>query len=394
MLRQVVAIALISALVSWVALWTAMKIAESAELLDKPNHRKRHARPVPLIGGVGLILTLAVCGLLGLFWGGLRWPAYGFGLGVALSIIFIVGLVDDRKPIKARTRLVAQVIASISVVALGGTLVRSLGDVFFPLPIGLSFFSFPFTVVAVVGVVNAFNMSDGSDGLCGGYGLSSLVWMLVCAALLALSGGPASVLFFELIPIIIPTLCMVFFFLLLYNYRMKDRKSAKAFLGDSGSMALGLIVVWLTIRLNGGYSGDEGVPAVTLLCIVAVPLADMFASMYRRVVVARVPLLEPDRKHVHHLLEKMGLSQGHAVNVLVVANAVFGLIGVISWQVGMPQYVVFWSLVVAFFVYLKFYLNKWESIISDEIKKPGWGQENQVPRASSSCGSQPVDVVK
>ena len=279
------------------------------------------------------------------------------GLLVGLVICFAIGFWDDRFPLRARYRLAAQ-LAAAGCVAAGGTVLHSLGTTFSPVPVGLALLALPVTLVAVAGIVNAYNMSDGLDGLCGGYAAVALGAFGICAALIAAEGGtdPGARALAELAPVILPFLGAILGFLV-YNMRHPWRRHAASFLGDAGSMSLGFLVGWVALRLATGY-GKASMPPVTAVWIVALPLIDMFSCMIRRPLEGLTPM-SADRRHIHHLLMERGLSVRQAVGTLHLMAIGFATIGTLGWQAGVPDYVMFWLLVAIFVGYTAYSVSFW-----------------------------------
>ncbi|MGE0315510.1 MAG: MraY family glycosyltransferase [Lautropia sp.] len=330
-----------------------VRVAFAVGWIDLPTSRKNHEGAVPLAGGVTIFLAVA----LTLFVTGTEWPAGTRGLACGLALVFLTGLWDDRFPLQARYRLFAQLAASIAVVAFGDTVLRSLGRTFTPFEIGLWWFAYPMTVVALTGLVNAFNMADGLDGLCSGYVMIALASLLACGGLLAyrVPGHPAPL---TLIPVAVPFLGAIAAFLL-FNMRHPWRARASVFLGDAGSMALGFLVGWLCLRLAGVY-GAASLPPVVPVYIVALPLFDMFSCMIRRHSEGITPMTA-DRKHLHHLLMTKGLDVRQAVALLHLIAALVAALGILGWIVGVPEYLMFWTLIAAFVLYTRAMLRYWRA---------------------------------
>ncbi len=193
--------------------------------VDVPDERKAHHGIVPLTGGLTVVLSVlmalaCVASLwperLGPLGQPMSWPTNPWGLmtaGLVLGMAgcFLVGFWDDRFPMRARYRLVAQVAAAL-VATAAGNLLRDLGTTFSAVPLGLAMFAVPVTVVALTGVANAWNMSDGLDGLCGGYALVALAAFAVCAGYVD-TDARSTQAFSDLGPLILPCLGAVAGFL-------------------------------------------------------------------------------------------------------------------------------------------------------------------------------------
>ncbi|MEZ5659066.1 MAG: hypothetical protein R3E83_11210 [Burkholderiaceae bacterium] len=128
-----------------------------------------------------------------------------------VGLMVLVGGFDDMFPVRARYRFVAQLVAAVAVTFAGGVTVTQLGQCFAPFELGLGLLAVPFTMVCITGLINAYNMSDGLDGLCGGHALRSRWAGFALAALLANGRGGAA--FTEVAPVVVPTVGAVIGFL-------------------------------------------------------------------------------------------------------------------------------------------------------------------------------------
>lgn len=330
------------------------RLARRSGWVDKPNERKQHEGDVPLTGGIAVLLAVAAASLVSR----LDWPVYAIGLAAGLLLCFLSGVWDDRRPLRARYRFAAQLAAGVCAVVGGQTFVRDLGTTFGPFSFGLWYFAIPMTVVALAGLVNAFNMADGADGLCGGYAAIALSGLLGCAALVQ-ARDPQSAALAELAPIVLPFLGALLGFLL-FNLRHPLRGRAAVFLGDGGSTALGFLVGWLAVRLASGF-GVDGMPPAVAVALVALPLADLFSCMIRRVREGVTPMTA-DRRHMHHLLMTHGLSVGQAVATLHGIALLLAAAAIGAWQMGVPPWAIFWSVIGLFVAYNRYAIRFWAAL--------------------------------
>ncbi|WP_435103115.1 undecaprenyl-phosphate alpha-N-acetylglucosaminyl 1-phosphate transferase [Arhodomonas sp. AD133] len=292
-----------------------------AGLVDQPDARKRHARPVPPVGGGAIFLGCLLAALA------LNVPEdyvrILFPVGAALVIM---GAVDDHYDLPPRARLAVQALAALCTSVLGGATLTTAGDL---MPGGgaltLGVLAVPVTVLGTVGTINAFNMVDGMDGLSGALALVALVGF----AVVAYAGGDSGLLTLALV---LATGVLAF---LTQNLRSPWRWRASVFLGDAGSMFLGFAVSWFVIELSQGRA--PAMSPVTGLWLLLVPLFDIAYVMGRRVARGRSPLAA-DRQHLHHFLLRIGLPVTRAlaviVSVAIVAAATglaFELAGVADW---------------------------------------------------------------
>ena len=291
-------------------------------LVDHPSERKQHEGAIPVVGGIAIFGAFAFSALLVTQ----TEPLYPFrSLLGGMALLVFAGVLDDMHDLSALAKLALQCAAALLMAAWGGVYVLQLGDLF---GLGgnlvLGNFAIPFTVVCVLGLINALNMTDGIDGLAGGLTFISLAAMAVlCYALRA----PSYLLMLSiLIGAVLGFLC--------FNLRHPLRPRANIFLGDAGSMALGFALCWFAVALT--RATEYTVPAITMVWIVAVPLLDMLVVILRRAVSGRSPLA-PDREHLHHLLLRAGLSHGLTTWILLLLAVISAGVGIATWKYRIPQ---------------------------------------------------------
>lgn len=275
----------------WISQELSRSIAEAVGLLDHPNARKIHARPVPLSGGPGIFGPLALGYLIWLMAGspGMATSA-ALALGLGFAAIFMTGLIDDLRGISARKRLLIQ--AGVATLLWGAGF--RIDDIAFgSWTLELSVVSLPLTLFWFMGFMNTSNLMDGMDGLSGGMNL---------IALLAL--GTMSLFITPVLAPVFGALCLLLAVFLVFNLRSQG----KVFLGDSGSTPLGLTVGCLA--LFPSQSASEMAPSALLpgiaLAAYSVGIADVLTTISRRMRRGVSPLA-PDQHHLHHRLLRAGL---------------------------------------------------------------------------------------
>jgi UDP-GlcNAc:undecaprenyl-phosphate GlcNAc-1-phosphate transferase len=353
--------------------------------VDKPDERKQHVGHIPLAGGLTIACAAALAGLM---FHPLLVDSHPFWVGAAM--VFVIGFLDDRLPIRARYRFLVQAAAAALFVVASGANVNHLGELLGPFVLVLGVFGIPFAVIGIAGLTNAINMMDGLDGLAAGLMLVALGWLLVGFVLVAGDATSISVVLEEEVGRAMQVTSLLIGALLgflVFSQRAPWRKRAAMFLGDGGSMSLGFAVGALAIYASSAF-GSLSMPAVTAVWIAAVPLVDMFASMLRRMLAGLTPMT-PDRKHVHHLLIELGLSPGRAVVVLQAVGLAAGLVGVAGWRLGVPDYWMFWGIVAVFGVYFVLSQRIWKQRESSQA--PVLPDAALMPRASpSSAKPRPI----
>lgn len=290
--------------------------APRLELVDEPGGHKHHHRAVPVVGGIAIALTCLI-GVAKSLYSGWADAATPYALLAALLMLGM-GLWDDRHPLSPRLRFVGQTIAALVLAIFADVLLQDLGALLDGRHVlNLSWFAWPMTVFSVVGVMNACNMSDGMDGSAGGLALLALIGVLIL-----LPFGSAA----ALLPLIAAAAVVGF---LIWN--LPWRGSARAYLGDGGSLFLGTLLAWVLVRSSQGE--ERAFAPVLALWLYALPLIDTVSVMWRRVAEGHSPF-EPDQRHVHHLLLRAGMPTWRAWSLLMLVGAIGAALAIAAhrWQ--------------------------------------------------------------
>jgi len=268
--------------------------------------------------------------------------------------LLVAGLWDDLFEARTAVRVIAQIVAGVLMVYEGGVVIRDLGGLVDPVEsVVLHSWAAPFTIFCVIGVVNSINMIDGLDGLAGGLVLVALGWFALAGSI----QGAA-----------VDTVLAVAFMgavagFMVFNFRHPFRDRASVFLGDTGSMMLGLVLVWLSVRLTRVESG--GMPPMAAVWVIGMPLLDTLSIIVRRVAQGRSPL-SPDRDHLHYVLLRAGLSVRQTVSILMLVGLLFGAIGIGAWRFGVPDSVLFYGALSVYAVYLLVMIHVWKRMGTSE----------------------------
>ena len=326
-------------------------IAQRVGLVDRPSGRKQQLRPVALIGGIAIVVSFFLATLLM----PISLTEYRV-LYFCIVLLFVTGIVDDLRELPPAAKFVMQLIVALALVFLDEQLVRFVGDILDQSgpneyePLGLDILAIPLTVFAMLGVINAFNLIDGLDGLCGG------ITLIALAALMGLAfhhGG--AVTEFKLLGIVLVTVAAF----LIFNLSIVC-STRQVYLGDAGSMVIGLILVYFLINLSqrGIPVVESGVPIVksnSAPWLIALPLMDTVNVMLHRLRSGRSPL-KPDRTHIHHLLLDVGIHRYAVLAILLGLQLFCTAIGVLGTHLSWPDWVLFWSM---FPGYIGFALTTW-----------------------------------
>jgi UDP-GlcNAc:undecaprenyl-phosphate GlcNAc-1-phosphate transferase len=297
-----------AACVSALAIAILYRFAESWGLVDRPDERKHHVGHIPLIGGlaafIGVLAGAVVDG---------QAPLFTSALLATAAVLAVVGALDDRFDLSVRTRLLVQTAAVLTMVAVTGVHIHTLGHLFGK-EFELGVFGIPLTVVAVIGLLNAFNMMDGIDGLAGTLALVSI------AAIIMYQGQPqwpGVVVLVLLAGALVPYLAA--------NLGLVGKK---IFLGDAGSIVVGYILAWTLIHLSQSGPQTE-LSTIDVLWCVALPVLDTLQVMVRRIREGKSPF-KPDRGHIHHMMLRAGLGPRTTLVALVMLAIVLALTGMLT----------------------------------------------------------------
>lgn len=282
-----------------------VKIALHKNIVDVPNHRKLNKKPIPTLGGIGIFLGIVVSSIT--FSYNLEVPDMRF-IFTGMTLMLYVGIADDLLDMKASKKLLYQLLAAGLIVFVGGLRFENLDGLF-----GIETLSVEagclLTMVVYVGLTNALNLIDGIDGLASGFGI---IASLVLAIVFYLAGEQAYAI---LCVAVAGSLCPFFFFNV-FGYRNK------IFMGDTGSLILGILFAAICIHFNNSVAVKELViihPATMLLAIFSVPVFDTLRVMLLRMLRGGSPFV-PDKSHLHHRIIQMGFSHWSATRIILGLN--------------------------------------------------------------------------
>lgn len=280
--------------------WALKHLANRLGLVVEPGAHRQHLRPTPVVGGIAIISATAIAAAL--------WDPNVLTPFTAVSILLLIGVIDDRVHLSSWLRLFVQCAAVYVLMLTTGVALVSLGDLFGRGVVMLNEWSVAMTLFACIGVINAVNMSDGIDGLAG------CLVLIACIALMVV-GGPSLTLTALLIAAVLG--------FLMWNMRI-GRESAALFMGDAGSTTLGLLLAYLLIEASQGVHAT--IAPVTALWFLALPLIDAVAVLIIRPIRGRSPF-SADHLHYHHALRELGLSVNQTVATAAALQALLAMAG-------------------------------------------------------------------
>lgn len=333
-----------SFLLSVVLSFALTPIARRLGWVDTPNHRKQHTGDIPLVGGPAIILAVTAV----LAWQG-GWSTSATVLGWSAAIVFITGLIDDRRHIPVPIRFALQILALLGMIWYGDVVLNNFGKLMWDGVLNLGPLAIPITVFSALGVINAFNMIDGMDGLSGSLALIALGGMAFLAGL----GG-----FVEAHSILL-IVCGAILGFLIVNFRFPWREKALVFLGDSGSSWIGFVLAWFFIALsqdNPASGVTRAYAPIIAIWLFGLPLMDTTYVMVRR---ARegAPIFGADRHHLHHVFLRSGFSVRQTWGAMVGAGLLMAVIGVVGELLAWPEWGMFYAYVGLSLAYL-FWMNR------------------------------------
>lgn len=324
--------------------WVLQAPARRFGLVDQPGGRKQHREPTPLVGGLAIVPAF----LLAAWW--CRAAEVTWWLVAGLALLLLVGVVDDMRGLSGRVKLLLQVAAALLVVLGGGLSVVTLGDFGVLGSWTLGWLAVPFTLVALVGLINAINMQDGVDGLAGGTVVAMLFWLAVAGVMNGEAGS-------NTLALVLGAAVAGF---LVFNARAPWRSNAQVFLGDAGSLALGLALGVVALQVSAG-GADVPVSPMAIAWILGLPVIDTVSLMLRRILKGQDPLMA-DREHLHHLLMRAGHSAGEASWILVAIVFAVGGMGVLLSLAGVSDGWLLLGLLVLAVLHFVFIRHAWKTL--------------------------------
>lgn len=321
-----VAVCVLCVLLAGVVIPQILLIAFRRQLFDEPDERKIHKSLVPRLGGIAfapvvmfsmaLMLGLSVAlgeGLLPEYMEDTRAVSFGF---CSVMMLYLIGIADDLVGIKYRAKFVAQVLCGVMFI-VGGVWLEDLCGL-----LGINglpdWAGWPLTVLVVVFIVNAVNLIDGIDGLASG--LSGIACLYYGLMFFYTGDYVMAMVAFGTLGVLIP-----FFY---YNVFGNAERQKKIFMGDTGSLTIGVVLCFLALRMSGdGFERGDSNGFVLAFAPLIVPCFDVVRVYIHRVRNRCNPFL-PDKNHIHHKLLAIGLKQRWAMVCILAVSVVLTAVNV------------------------------------------------------------------
>jgi len=305
----------ISFIITLFAIPAIMRVAQEKKLYDLPDARKLHTKPIASLGGVGIFIGFFLVTLLTI--SNHQSQEFQFFFASAI-VIFFLGLKDDILILSARKKFLGQLAATAILVHLGNVRIDSMHGFFGfgHIPLLLSYLV---SYITIIVVVNAYNLIDGVDGLAGSLGVLT---MTIFGGYFYIAGMPV----YSMLAFAMAGSLVAFLF---FNYH-----PAKIFMGDSGSLLIGLVnailvIKFITVADSPAVKLPIGSAVAMGFSILIVPLLDTLRVFSIRIAKGRSPF-SPDRNHIHHLLLDRGLNHRYVtfsclgLNIAFILMAYFG----------------------------------------------------------------------
>lgn len=278
-----------------------VKFAKRAGAMDAPDARKVHTTPIPRMGGLAIYagFILAVLATVQL-------SREITGMLVGGTLILLIGMVDDVRPVPAKVKLLGQ-IAAAAVLTWFDVRIEWLTNPFGTELIYFEYLSVPLTIFWIVSMTNVLNLIDGLDGLAAGVAtIASVTIMLVAlqqnvwliAVLVAALGGAA------------------------LGFLQHNFNPARIFMGDTGSLFLGYMLG--AISILGAVKSAAVIALVVPMVALGLPIMDTAFAIIRRYISGQ-PIFKPDRGHLHHRLLDMGLTHKQTVLLMYIISGCLGM---------------------------------------------------------------------
>ncbi len=317
-ITNMISVFLLCAIISGILIPQILLIAYRKKLFDEPDERKIHKVVVPRLGGMaftvvmffslalvfGINLALGNTGFAGDVIDEARLIIFSF---CAITLLYIVGIADDLIGVRYRAKFFVQIIAGLLVIA-GGLSLSDLHGILWihSLPIWIAY---PLTILVIVFIINAINLIDGIDGLASG--LCSVAFITYAYTFLRIEEYVYATVALANLGVLLP-----FFY---YNVFGKAEKHTKIFMGDTGSLTIGISLCILSLKILDSIPVEPGnLPNAFVIAYapLIIPCFDVIRVYFFRIRTGKNPFL-PDNNHIHHKLLAVGLKPSTAMLIIL-----------------------------------------------------------------------------
>ncbi|MEZ4897400.1 MAG: MraY family glycosyltransferase [Saprospiraceae bacterium] len=294
---------------TFVAIPSIINVAKVKHLMDEPGERRSHTDSIPTLGGIGIFA--------GVIFSIVLWTPFGVFQDLqyilcAFVIIFLIGAKDDLVPMSPWRKLAGQLFAAFILVYKANIRLTSFYGLF-GITLLPDMISYAFSIFTILVIINSFNLIDGINGLTGS--ISTLISLVLGVWFFLVDQLDLAIVAFALAGSVLA--------FMRYNVT-----PAKIFMGDTGSLFVGLVCAILTIKfievhreLSGSIYAVRSAPAVAI-GILILPLFDTLRVFTIRILRGHSPL-SPDRRHIHHMMIDAGFSHMQATGILILSNIAF-----------------------------------------------------------------------
>ncbi len=303
--HSIILILIVTFLTSFLSMFFVKKLAFHVNAIDMPNERKVHAKPMPRLGGLGIFIGFLV-GYI--FFGQLTSQMISIFIGAV--ILIILGIFDDINSIRARYKLLFQVIAASVVVFYGQIFFTEISLLGWTLYLN-ELWSYVLSIFFVVAITNSINLIDGLDGLAGGVSSIYFITIGIIAFILNMFSG------------LDVMLCMIMLGSTL-GFLIHNFPPAKIFMGDSGSLFLGFMISVIALI---GFKVTTITTLIVPVLILAIPIFDTVFAIGRRLL-NKQNIGEADKEHFHHQLLKLKFSSKTSILIIYLINIMFASVSV------------------------------------------------------------------
>ena len=327
-------------IITFLAIPKIIFFAQKFRLYDSAGERSSHKGETPIFGGIaifaGIIFSL-------LFWAEIEQIQF---IIVSMFVVFFVGVIDDLLSLTPAKKLIGQIIAILIIIYLHDLQIDNMHGV-----LGIyglhEIIATLFTVFVVIVITNGFNLIDGVDGLAGSLGIVA-----------AFSFGVLAVLSGQV------SMALISFTLMgaLIGFLMHNIHPAKIFMGDTGSLVVGLVLSILAINtINSGFTfGEIHMPnkgPLMTIAVLSIILFDSLRVFIVRVIKRKHPL-SPDKNHIHHALLNLGYDHKKTAIIICILNVLLIILAYILLDVNVNIAIAIFASINFFLLYIPFLMKK------------------------------------